>query len=107
MNYIDLQHDLGGCCTFDLVGLQVQVLQRRAHGGDSLQSVVAQVQLHQAGHVEGVGRDARVCELVVSHPDILQLGQTGQEALWERLDGVALHVELVQLFRERVRDLRK
>lgn len=94
-------------CTFDPVGLQVEVLQRRAHSGDSLQPVEAQVQLHQAGHVKGVGGDALVCELVVRHPDILQLGQTGQEALWERSDGVVLHVELVQLLRERVWDLRK
>lgn len=94
-------------CTFDPVGLQVEVLQRRAHNGDSLQPVEAQVQLHQAGHVKGVGGDALVCELVVRYPDILQLGQTGQEALWERADGVVLHVELVQLLRERVWDLRK
>lgn len=91
--------------TFDLVGLQVEVLQRRADGGDPLQPVEAQVQLHQAGHVEGVGGDAGVRELVVSHPHVLQLAQTGQEALWEGLDGVVLHVELVQLFGERVWDL--
>lgn len=83
------------------------MLQRRAHGGDLLQPVIAQVELHQAGHVEGVGRDALVRQLVVCHPDILQLGQTGQEALWERVDGVVLHVELVQLVRQRVWHLRK
>lgn len=83
------------------------MLQGRAHDGDSLQQVEAQVQLHQAGHIEGVGGDAFVCEVVVRHPDVLQLGQTGQEALRQRVDGVVLHVELVQLFRERLRDLRK
>lgn len=94
-----------GVCTFDPVGLQVEVLQRRAHGGDSLQPVEAQVQLHQAGHIEGVGGDALVSELVVRQPDILELGQTAQEALWEGVDGVVLHVELVHLSRERVWDL--
>lgn len=63
--------------TFDVVGLQVEVLQRRADGGDPLQPVEAQVQLHQARHVEGVGGDAGVRELVVSHPHVLQLAQTG------------------------------
>lgn len=95
-----------GVCTFDPVGLQVEVLQGRAHGGDSLQPVEAQVQLHQAGHVEGVGGDALVSELVVRQPDILELGQTGQETLWEGVDGVVVHVELVHLFREGVWDLR-
>ncbi len=67
--------------TFDLVGLQIEMLQRAAHWGDSLQFIVAQIQLHQPSHIEGVRRDALVCQLVVGHPDILQLGETAQEAL--------------------------
>lgn len=81
------------------------MLQRAAHQGDSLQLVVAQVQLHQPRHVEGVGRDALVCQLVVGHPHILQLSEAAQEALWQRVNGVGLHVELVQMFRESLRDL--
>lgn len=106
-NRPERHHVRGVCCTFDPVGLQVEVLQRHANGGDSLQPVEAQVQLHQAGHVKGAGGDTLVGELVVRQPDILELGQMGQEALWERADGVVLHVELVQLFRERVWDLRE
>lgn len=81
------------------------MLQRAAHQGDPLQLVEAQVQLHQPRHVEGVGRDALVCQLVVGHPHILQLSEAAQEALWQRVNGVGLHVELVQMFRESLRDL--
>lgn len=47
------------------------MLQGGAHRGDSLQFVVAQVQLHQPGHIERVCRDALVCQLIVSYPDVL------------------------------------
>lgn len=59
--------------TLDLIGLQVQMLQCSTDRRDSLQFVVAQVQLHQPGHIESVGGDSLVCQLIVSHPDILQL----------------------------------
>lgn len=59
--------------TFNLIGLQVKVLQRGADRWDSLQFVVAQVQLHQPCHIESVGGDSLVCQLIVGHPDILQL----------------------------------
>lgn len=91
--------------TFDLVGLQVEVLQRAADWRDPLQLVVAQVQLHQPRHVEGVRRDALVGQLVVGHPHVLQLSQAAQEALGQRVNGVGLHVELVQVFRKSLRDL--
>lgn len=81
------------------------MLQRGAHWGDSLQFIEAQIQLHQPSNVKGVGRDPLICQLVVGHPDILQLGEMAQEVLWERIDGVGLHVELVQMFRECLRDL--
>lgn len=68
--------------TFDLVGLEIDMLQCGAHCGDSLQFIEAQVQLHQPSHIKGVGRDTLVCQLVVGHPDILQLSETVQEALW-------------------------
>lgn len=51
------------------------MLQSGAHRGNPLQLIEAQVQLHQPGHIEGVGRDSLVCELVVAHPDVLQLGE--------------------------------
>lgn len=82
------------------------MLQRATDWRDPLQLVVAQVQLHQPRHVEGVGRDALVCQLVVGHPHILQLSQAAQETLGQRVDGVGLHVELVQVFRKSLRDLR-
>ena len=91
--------------TFDLVCLQVEVLQCGADYGDSLQLVEAQVQLHQPRHVEGVGGDALVCQLVVAHPDILQLCETTQEVCWHWVDGVGLQIELVQMVREGLRDL--
>ena len=68
--------------TFDLVGLQIEMLQCGAHYGDSLQFIEAQVQLHQPGHIKGVGRDTLVCQQIVSHPDVLQLSEAAQEALW-------------------------
>lgn len=83
------------------------MLQRGAHWGDPLQFIETQVQLHQPSNVKGVGRDTLICQLVVGHPDILQLGEMAQEVLWERINGVGLHVELVQLFREGLRDLRQ
>lgn len=47
--------------TFDLVGLEIEMLQCGAHWGDSLQFIEAQVQLHQPSHIKGVGRDTLVC----------------------------------------------
>lgn len=47
--------------TFDLIGLQVKVLQRGANWRNSLQFVEAQVQLHQPRHVKGVSGDAFIC----------------------------------------------
>lgn len=95
------QHwDVNAAATFDLIGLQIEMLQCGADDGDSLQFVVAQVQFHQSSHIEGVGRDALVCELVVCQSDILQLSQSVQEALWQKINGVVLHVELVQVCRQ-------
>lgn len=91
--------------TFDLIGLQIQMLQSGADRRDSLQLVEAQVQLHQPGHVEGVGRDALIGQQVVGHPHVLQLWEPTHEALWESVDGVGLQVELVQTFRQSLWDL--
>ena len=79
-----------------MVGLQVEVLKRLADGGDPLQLVEAEVQLHQARHVEGVGGDAIVGQLVVGHADVLQLGELTEETLWDSTDGVGLQVQLVE-----------
>lgn len=82
------------------------MLQSGADQRDSLQVVEAQVQLHQACRIEDVGRQALVRELVVGHPKILQLCQSGQEALRQRSDGVGVQVELVQSFGESLWHLR-
>lgn len=41
----------------------------------------------------------------MGHPDVLQLSETVQEALWKSVNGVGLQVELVQMFREFLWDL--
>lgn len=67
---------------------------------DSLQLVEAQVQLHQPSHIKSIRGDALICELVVSHPEILQLSEAAQESLGYRVNGVKIQVELMQMFRE-------
>lgn len=59
--------------TFDLIGLQVKMLQCGADSWNSLQFVEAQVQLHQPAYIKGVGWDPFVLQQIVGHPYILQL----------------------------------
>lgn len=74
--------------TFYFIGLQVQVLQSGGHGGNSGEFVVRQIQLHQAGVVEGLRGDAEVLQAAVTQTQVLEVEESLKTVLSQSSEGV-------------------
>lgn len=84
----------GASCTFDAIGLKVEVLQTCADGWNLFQLVVGQVQLHERAHVKSIGWDSSVCELIVREAHKAQLRKLLHKVDGDGGDVVVVEVQL-------------